>query len=50
MPKAISHTVKHWGKNPEDADVEIPVAEDLVTVPGIPARENDVPFTAGRIL
>ena len=44
MPKAISHTVKHPGKTPGEADVEIPVAEDLVTVPGIPVREKDVSF------
>ena len=44
MPKAISHTVKHPGKAPGDPDVEIPIAKDLVTVPGIPAREKDVSF------
>ena len=44
MPKTISHTVKHPGKTLGDADVEIPVAEDLVTVPGIPVREKDVSF------
>ena len=44
MPKAVGHTVKHRGKNPGDADVEIPVAEDLVTVPGIPVREKDISY------
>ena len=44
MPKAISHTIKRRGKNPGDGDVEIPVAEDLVTVPGIPVREKDVSY------
>ena len=42
MPKPISHTVKRSGKTPGDPEVEIPVAEDLVTVPGIPVREKDV--------
>lgn len=44
MPKAISHTIKRRGKNPGEADVEIPVAEDLATVPGIPVREKDVRY------
>ncbi len=44
MPKAISHTIKRRGKKPGDADVEIPIAEDLATVPGIPAREKDVAY------
>ena len=44
MPKAISHTVKHRGKNSGDVDVEIPVAEDLVTVPGVPMRGKDISY------
>ena len=44
MPKAISHTVKRRGKSSGDGDVEISVAEDLVTVPGIPVREKDVSY------
>ena len=44
MPKAISHIVKRQGKNSGDATVEIPVAEDLVTVPGIPMREKDIAY------
>ena len=44
MPKAISHTIKRRGKHSGDGDVEIPVAEDLVTVPGIPVREKDVSY------
>ena len=50
MPKAISHTIKRRGKNPGDGDVEIPVAEDIVTVPGIPVREKEFRITAEGIL
>ena len=44
MTKAISHVVKRSGRKPGDPEVEIPVAEDLATVPGIPSREDDVSF------
>ena len=44
MPKAVHHVVKRPGRTHGDPDVEIPVAEDLATVPGIPLREEDVSF------
>ena len=42
--KKVGHYVQRPGRNPGDADVVIPVAEDLETVPGIPLRESDVAF------
>ena len=44
MPKAVKHVVTRPGRTLEDPPVEIPVAEDLATVPGIPLREDDVAF------
>ena len=44
MPKAVSHVVKRPGRTRGRPDVEIPVAEDLVSTPGIPQREVDVSF------
>ena len=44
MPKRVSHVVKRLGRLHGRPDVDIPVAEDLVTVPGIPQREIDVSF------
>lgn len=44
MPKSISHFVKRQGRQQGDPDVDIPVAQNLVTVPGIPQREADVSF------
>ena len=44
MPKTVSHVVKRPGRKHGDPDVEIPVAEDLATVPGIPLRADDVAF------
>mgnify|MGYP001418365085 CR=1 FL=1 len=44
MAKKLSHIVKRHGRTPADHDVEIPVAEDLASVPGIPMREDDVSF------
>jgi hypothetical protein len=44
MAKNVSHHVTRPGLNLGDPPVTIPVAEDLVTVPGIPARESDVAF------
>ena len=44
MPKAVRHVVKRPGRKLGDPDVEIPVAEDLTTVPGIPLREVDLSF------
>ena len=37
MAKEVHHSVKRPGLRPGDPDVEIPVAEDLATVPGHPA-------------
>ena len=44
MPKRVSHVVKRPGRLHGRPDVDIPVAEDLVTVPGIPQRDIDVSF------
>ena len=44
MAKQVSHYVTRPGRNLGDAPITIPVAEDLTTVPGIPARDNDVSF------
>ena len=44
MPKAVHHVVTRPGLNPGDPDIEIPVADDLVTVPGHPTRDEDVAF------
>lgn len=44
MPKAVSHVVKRPGRIHGDADVEIPVAEDLLTQPGNPTIDQDVSF------
>ena len=44
MPKAVHHVVTRPGLHLGEPDVEIPVAEDLITVPGNPTREEDVAF------
>ena len=44
MLKTVHHVVTRPGRTADDPDVEIPVAEDLATVPGIPQREEDVAF------
>ena len=44
MAKSLSHTVKRPGRRHGEPDVEIPVAEDLATVPGIPQNPVDVAF------
>ncbi|MCI0797085.1 MAG: hypothetical protein J4N99_09735 [Chloroflexi bacterium] len=40
----VSHVVTRPGRKHGDADVQIPVAEALATVPGIPLKEEDVAF------
>ena len=40
--KKIHHIVTRPGNQLGDPDIEIPVAEDLVTVPGSPVREGDI--------
>jgi len=42
--KKVSHYVTRPGKNLGDSPITIPVAEDLVSVPGIPTRDIDVSF------
>lgn len=44
MPKKIKHTVIRPGHGIDDRPVEIPVAQDLASVPGIPLRDSDVSF------
>ena len=44
MKKAIHHVVNRAGRVIDDPNVEIPVADDLVSVPGTPVREEDVSF------
>jgi len=44
MSKTVNHVVTRPGRKHGDADVQIPVADDLSTVPGIPLREADVSF------
>ena len=44
MAKRVAHYVTRPGKDLEDPTFTIPVAEDLVSVPGIPTRDNDVSF------
>ena len=44
MAKAVHHVVTRPGRKHGDPDVQIPVAEDLVSVPGIPMRESDLSF------
>ena len=46
MPKPVHHVVKRPGRTHGSPDVEIPVAEDLVSTPGIPRREVDISFFA----
>src|SRR4029450_4306007 len=42
--KEVSHYVRRPGRLHGDPDVVIPVAKDLVSVPGIPSREIDVSY------
>ena len=44
MAKSVSHTVTRPGRKHGDADINIPVAEDLATIPGIPQDPVDVAF------
>ena len=44
MAKAINHVVTRPGRRLGHPEIEIPVAEDLTTVPGIPLKENDLSF------
>src|SRR5918994_2158505 len=42
--KKVSHYVTRPGNNVGDPPITIPVAEDLVSVPGIPTRDSDLSF------
>ena len=43
MPK-VGHVITRPGRRAGDPDIEIPVPEELETVPGIPVRQDDVDF------
>ena len=44
MLKEVHHVVTRPGRRHGDPEVDIPVAEDLATVPGAPVRQEDVSF------
>jgi Pyruvate/2-oxoacid:ferredoxin oxidoreductase delta subunit len=44
MAKIVNHVVTRPGRKHGDTDVQIPVADDLTTVPGIPLRDADLSF------
>ena len=44
MAKRVSHYVERPGRTTGDEPITIPVPEELVTTPGIPARDKDVTF------
>ncbi|MCH7801094.1 MAG: hypothetical protein IIC24_06070, partial [Chloroflexi bacterium] len=44
MKTHVAHIVRRRGKRVGDPDIEIPVAEDLVSEPGIPSKDVDVSF------
>ena len=44
MTKKVGHVVTRRSRILGDAPIDIPVAEDLETVDGIPTRDRDVSF------
>lgn len=42
--KAVGQIITRPGRLPSDPPVTIPIPEDLMTVPGIPVRQNEVDF------
>ena len=44
MSKPVHHVVKRPGRKLGDPDANIPIAEDLVTVPGSPTIDGDVTY------
>lgn len=44
MAKTVNHVITRPGRKHGDTDVQIPVAQDLTTVPGIRQRDADVSF------
>ena len=44
MSKVVNHVVKRPGRRHGDPETEIPIAEDLVTVPGSPNLDGDVSY------
>jgi hypothetical protein len=47
--KKIGQVVTRPGRLPSDPPINIPIPEDLMTVPGIPLRQNEVDFYSGNI-
>ena len=48
VEKKIDHVVKRLGRRYGDAGIAIPIAEDLISKPGIPANQPDVDFYSRR--
>ena len=42
--KKIGQVVTRPGRLPSDPPIDIPIPEDLMTVPGSPIRQNEVDF------
>ena len=44
MAKPVSHVVTRPGRKPGEPDADIPIAQDLATVPGSPTIDGDVSY------
>jgi len=42
--KKIGQVITRPGRLPNDPPIDIPIPEDLMTVPGAPIRQNEVDF------
>jgi hypothetical protein len=42
--KKVGQVITRPGRLPSDPPIDIPIPEDLMTVPGIPIRQNEVDF------
>jgi hypothetical protein len=42
MARTVNHVITRPGRKHGDADVQIPVAQDLTTVPGIRQRDGEL--------
>lgn len=44
MPRRVGYHVTRPGRTPDDPDVELPIAQDIRSVPGIPKRDAEISF------
>ena len=46
MPRRVGYKITRPGRKTDDPEIELPIAQDIRSEPGIPRRDNEVSYYA----